>query len=59
MNTVLQLFANNGYESTSISKIALTAGISKGLMYNYFRAKLLYFSLISQPKVFQILGGDF
>ncbi len=35
----LELFANNGYHSTSISKIANLAGISKGLIYNYFESK--------------------
>jgi AcrR family transcriptional regulator len=35
----LEFFANEGYHSTSISKIAKKAGISKGLMYNYFESK--------------------
>jgi len=39
MDTALEAFAQNGYESTSISKIAQSAGISKGLMYNYFSSK--------------------
>ncbi len=39
MSTSLQLFANKGYDSTSISQIAKTANISKGLMYNYFSSK--------------------
>ncbi len=39
METALELFANEGYYSTSISKIAKKAGISKGLMYNYFTSK--------------------
>lgn len=33
------LMAKNGYESTSISQIAKEAGVSKGLMYNYFSSK--------------------
>jgi AcrR family transcriptional regulator len=37
--TALKLFAEKGYASTSISDIAQTAGISKGLMYNYFKSK--------------------
>ncbi len=37
--TALELFAKNGYHSTSISRIAKEAGISKGLMYNYFDSK--------------------
>jgi AcrR family transcriptional regulator len=39
MQTALELFANEGYYPTSISKIAKKAGISKGLMYNYFESK--------------------
>ncbi|MCF8303560.1 MAG: TetR/AcrR family transcriptional regulator [Bacteroidales bacterium] len=39
MDTALELFANDGFYSTSISKIASKAGISKGLLYNYFDSK--------------------
>lgn len=39
MDTALELFANEGYDVTSISKIADKAGISKGLLYNYFKGK--------------------
>lgn len=35
----LKLFAHRGYHSTSISQIAKEAGISKGLLYNYFESK--------------------
>ena len=35
----LELFALNGYHATSISKIAKAAGISKGLLYNYYASK--------------------
>jgi AcrR family transcriptional regulator len=35
----LNLFANKGYQNTSIGEIALQAGISKGLLYNYFESK--------------------
>ena len=39
MVAALELFAIDGYHNTSISKIAKHAGISKGLMYNYFDSK--------------------
>lgn len=39
MEVALELFADEGYYPTSISKIAKKAGISKGLMYNYFESK--------------------
>jgi len=40
MEAALDLFANVGYHPTSISEIAKRAGISKGLMYNYFDSKV-------------------
>ena len=39
LQAALELFADEGFHSTSISKIAKSAGISKGLMYNYFKSK--------------------
>ncbi len=39
MNSALELFAQQSYNTTSISQIAKKAGISKGLMYNYFTSK--------------------
>ncbi len=38
--TALELFAINGYHSTSIAQIAVKAKMSKGLMYNYFTNKV-------------------
>ena len=35
----LELFGTKGYDSTSIAAIARHAGISKGLIYNYFDSK--------------------
>ena len=39
MDVALKLFAMEGYHATPISRIASEAGISKGLMYNYFDSK--------------------
>ncbi|HET6559885.1 MAG TPA: TetR/AcrR family transcriptional regulator, partial [Prolixibacteraceae bacterium] len=39
LETALELFAENGYHGTSISHITKKAGISKGLLYNYFVSK--------------------
>ena len=39
LHAAFNLMALNGYESTSIAQIAKEAGISKGLMYNYFDSK--------------------
>lgn len=35
----MELFARNGFGNTSISQIAAAAGVSKGLMYNYYESK--------------------
>lgn len=39
MGVALKLFAMEGYGHVSISRLASEAGISKGLMYNYFESK--------------------
>ena len=39
MDAALELFASEGYSHCSISQLAKHAGISKGLMYNYFESK--------------------
>ncbi len=40
LREALELFAMKGYHATSIDGIARKAGISKGLVYNYFQSKL-------------------
>jgi len=39
LETSLKLFAEKGYDRTSMNDIAVAAGISKGLAYNYFVSK--------------------
>ncbi len=39
LRTALELFATEGYHISTISKIAKQAGISKGLIYNYYSSK--------------------
>lgn len=39
MDSARKLFAEKGYDATSISAITREAGISKGLLYNYFNSK--------------------
>lgn len=39
MDVALEHFSKTGFHVTTISHIARHAGISKGLMYNYFRSK--------------------
>jgi AcrR family transcriptional regulator len=39
MQAALELFAREGYHSTSVARIARYTRISKGLLYNYFTSK--------------------
>lgn len=39
MDAAFGLIARNGFEATSIAAIAAEAGVSKGLLYNYFSSK--------------------
>jgi AcrR family transcriptional regulator len=39
LDSALQLFGQHGYEQTTIRMIAEAAGISQGLLYNYFAGK--------------------
>ena len=39
LQTSMELFAYYGYHNTTIEKISQKAGISKGLIYNYFKSK--------------------
>lgn len=39
MDSAIELFAEKGFDSTSINMIAKRASISKGLIYNYFDSK--------------------
>lgn len=39
MDSALKLFAKHGFDKTSIRMIAKDAGVSVGLLYNYFKSK--------------------
>ena len=56
IDTALELFAENGYHATSISSIAKDAGISKGLMYNYFESKELLLNEIILSGLKELIG---
>ena len=51
----LDLFAKNGYHNTSVSAIARHAGISKGLIYNYYESKD---DLLKRVVIMLMEGGD-
>ncbi len=39
LDAALEVFANQGYHLATVDAIAKNAGVSKGLMYNYFKSK--------------------
>ena len=56
MQAALELFANKGFNATSISMIAKEAGISKGLMYNYFESKEQLIVEIMDGMIAEMMG---
>lgn len=46
-NAALKLFAKKGYEESSLSKIALEAGVDENLIYSYYKSKdEIFFKII-------------
>jgi AcrR family transcriptional regulator len=39
LDAALEVFAKQGYQSSTVDAISKTAGFSKGLLYNYFKSK--------------------
>jgi AcrR family transcriptional regulator len=54
MDVALEHFANEGYHAATINHIASHAGISKGLMYNYFASKEALLEAILKRSVMEI-----
>lgn len=54
MDTALEHFAKEGYHAATINHIAQHAGISKGLMYNYFKSKDTLLKAIIERSVMEI-----
>lgn len=58
LNAALQEFAQNGYDKASTNKIVQKAGISKGLLFHYFKNKKELF-LYLYDYVVDIFAKDF
>jgi len=56
MDTALEHFANEGYYKTTINHIARHAGISKGLMYNYFDSKEELLKAIIHKSIAEVMN---
>ncbi|MDX9725813.1 MAG: TetR/AcrR family transcriptional regulator [Bacteroidales bacterium] len=54
MDTALEHFASEGYHAVTITDLAKHAGISKGLMYNYFESKEALLRAIIQRSVSEV-----
>jgi TetR/AcrR family transcriptional repressor of mexJK operon len=53
------VFAADGYEGASMSRIAAVAGVSKGTLYNYFDSKAALFTAYVVEKCEQFLAETF
>ena len=56
MDAALEHFSNEGFHATTITHIARHAGISKGLMYNYFKSKDDLLAAIINRSLTEIYG---
>ena len=57
MQAALEVFSEEGFDKASISKIAGRAGVSKGLMYNYFNSKEDLIKTIFIDALNKLMGG--
>jgi AcrR family transcriptional regulator len=57
MQAALEVFSEEGFDKASISKIAGRAGVSKGLMYNYFKSKEELIKTIFIDALNKLMGG--
>jgi len=55
LKATMELFITQGYHATSISNIAKHAGISKGLLYNYFKGKEVLLETMINRRVEEIV----
>jgi AcrR family transcriptional regulator len=55
LETALRLFANDGYNATSTSKIAKEAGVSEGLIFRHFENKKGLLNAIMQSAALKLL----
>ena len=56
MDSALEHFAREGFHATTITHIAQHAGISKGLLYNYFSSKEDLLAAIIQKSISEVFN---
>lgn len=59
LKTAIELFATLGYHTTSMDTVAKAAGISKGLIYNYFKSKDELLEAVLMDKMEEYSGNMF
>ena len=57
LETAMKLFAEKGYEKTSISDIAKEIGVAQGLCYRYFPSKDILFQTGFHKGYFKSYGS--
>jgi AcrR family transcriptional regulator len=59
LDAAVALFAEQGYDATSVQQVVVRAGVTKGALYHYFAAKEdLLFEIYSDLLVSQLAGLD-
>ncbi|MTW85726.1 TetR family transcriptional regulator [Virgibacillus dakarensis] len=56
ITAAMELFIRQGYHATSISDVAKQAGISKGLLYNYYKGKEELLSKMVVERIAKVAG---
>lgn len=54
-SAAMELFIKKGYHATSISDVAKKAGISKGLLYNYYKGKEELLSKMVEDRIQEVV----
>ncbi|ATO28727.1 TetR family transcriptional regulator [Bacillus atrophaeus] len=54
-SAAMRLFIKQGYHATSISDVAKEAGISKGLLYNYYKGKEELLATMAEARIGELI----
>ncbi|MCY8819124.1 TetR/AcrR family transcriptional regulator, partial [Bacillus atrophaeus] len=54
-SAAMRLFIKQGYHATSISDVAKEAGISKGLLYNYYKGKEELLATMVEARIWELI----
>ena len=57
LNAALEVFANYGFHSTSMERVAYKARISKGFIYNYYKSRNELLEAVVFGKMMHLMEG--